>query len=288
MLSTTTPNDTIWTFNYLGCLCLSLVLYVSLWCQAMFVFFLSAVLRSLLQKRSWSQCSYLLLLTKSGIYKWGNILWRNGVHPSNRVPQTWQGALKLFWRLVVAWFHTDTSSSFVKQPSGQLNEHVYSALTGLLSMPALCWATLCSGAGQRLNFTKPSVSWKHTWVWQESVSEAARLSSFPSTKAEGLWLMCVCVPQCCVWETPWRRWRLPRGPYTFLTACWGSAWPSATSTEPCTLPVTTSCGLERQASSPNWTSTNGVRDLSGEWDSFFSFLCVCFNDKCICSTNNQK
>ena len=93
----------------------------------------------------------------------------------------------------------------------------------------------------------------------------------PSTKAEGLWLMCVCVPQCCVWETLWRHWKLPRGPSTSLTVCWGSASPSATSTKPCTLPVTTSCGLEKQASSPNWISRNGVRDLLGE-SSFFSHM----------------
>lgn len=187
----------------------------------------------------------------------------------------------LFTRSLLAW------TSLMKQPSGQLKEHVCSALTGLPSMPALCWVTLCRRVGQRLNFTKPSVSWRHTWAWQESVSEAASLSSFPGTKAEGLWLMCVGVPQCCVWETPWRHWRLPRGPFTFLTACWGSAWPLATSTEPCTLPVTTSCGQEKQASSPCWTNTNGVRDLSGEPITFFSLLCVRFNDKCICSTSNQ-
>lgn len=65
---------------------------------------------------------------------------------------------------------------FFDQPSWQLTEHVCFALTGLLSMHAPCWATLWRRAGQRLNFTKPSVSWKHTWAWQESVSEAAILS----------------------------------------------------------------------------------------------------------------
>lgn len=167
------------------------------------------------------------------------------------------------------------SSSFHRTSvlSDEPNDGVCFAPTGLLSTPALCWATHCRKAGRRLNSVKPSVSWKHTWAWQESVSEAATLGSCSNTKAEAEWLMCIYVPQCCVWETLWRPWRLPNGPYTFLMVCWGSAWPSATSTEPCTLPVIMFCGLEKQASSPNWTSTNGVRDLLG--DSNFLFFSVC-------------
>lgn len=73
-----------------------------------------------------------------------------------------------------------------------------------------------------------------------------------------------CVAQWCVWETQWRRLKLPKGPSTCPTAYWGSVWPSATWTKPCTLPVTMSSGLGRRASSPNWINTNGVRGLLGK------------------------
>lgn len=149
--------------------------------------------------------------------------------------------------------------------------------TGLLSTRALWLATHCRGAGQELNSIRLSLSWKLTWASHGSVSEDFH-AEFDSELCR--WTRVVCVWQFCVWGTQWRRWRRPREPSTCLTACWDSASLSATSTEPCTSPVTTSCGLEKQGSSPNWTRTNGASGPSGmfsvsHWTTRFSPDPVC-------------
>ncbi len=40
--------------------------------------------------------------------KWGNIFWKNCVHPSSRVHRCGEAAQKLFWRLLVAKHQTTT------------------------------------------------------------------------------------------------------------------------------------------------------------------------------------
>ncbi len=165
--------------------------------------------------------------------------------------------------------------SSVNWPCGQLHQHV------LRSHRAAQYA--CTLLGYTLQKGGAAAELHRTVGQLEAHMSLTRKCEYSSKleifcKRQTGRLTCVWVQQCCVWETLWRRWRPPRGPSTFLTVCWGSAWPSATSTEPCTLPVTTSCGLEKQASSPNWTSTSGVRDLSGKWFCF-SFLCAHLNDK---------
>ncbi len=76
---------------------LSLMLYV-LFGLPDYVCFSFYLLYSGLSCKTDLDLNEITWLNKCSIYKWGNILWRNGFHPPNRAPQTWQGALMLFWR----------------------------------------------------------------------------------------------------------------------------------------------------------------------------------------------
>lgn len=134
--------------------------------------------------------------------------------------------------------------------------------TGLHSMPACCWGTRCTRAGQRQTSSKRSVTWKSTWASPENVSGNI-WSSLPHYLSSWVTIKTQFLPQFYVSGTLWKLWKQPRERFTCRTACWGSAWRSAIWTKPCTLPATMWCGQERRAFSLKWTSRNGVRDLLG-------------------------